>query len=181
MFTGIVQSVGEVISAGSCLRVRGILPYPIPVGGSVAVNGCCLTHLGGEDAYVFDLSGETLERTTLGSLAVGSRVNLEAALRAGDPLGGHFVQGHIDSVGTFLGVESGYHRFRVEEETYLVDKGSIAIDGVSLTVVHPIGGEFAVALIPHTLASTTLGELQSGASVNIEFDILAKYVMRGRA
>ena len=200
MFTGIVQAVGTVAyiakrGGGACLRtppegrmenppslqihVRG-LPYWPPVGGSVAIDGCCLTHRGEHGMLEFDLSLETYDRTTLGELVEGSRVNVEAALRAGDPIGGHFVTGHVDGVGEFLGSEGEVFRFRAPEggEGFLVDKGSIAIAGVSLTLVRPVGREFSVAVIPHTLSATTLGSLSVGDGVNIEYDVLARYARR---
>lgn len=179
MFTGIVQDVGTVLEPGSRLIVQARLPYEPPVGGSVAIDGCCLTHLGGSP-LAFDLSDETLARTTLGSLRAGSRVNVEAALRVGDPVGGHFVMGHVDGAAVFLGAEGEVFRFRAPEgaERFLADKGSVALAGVGLTVVRPSGLEFTVALVPHTLANTTLGSLAVGESVNIEFDVLARY---GRA
>jgi riboflavin synthase len=128
----------------------------------------------------FDLSLETYDRTTFGSLEDGSRVNVEAALRAGDAIGGHFVTGHVDGVGEFLGSDGEDFRFRVpsDGEGFLVDKGSIAIAGVSLTVVRPVGLEFSVAVIPHTLSATTLGSLAVGDGVNIEYDVLARYARR---
>ena len=201
MFTGIVQSVGQVVfiakkgSKGlSCqhdpkgaaaanfpsLQVHVVdLPYWPPEGGSVAIDGCCLTQRGGT-ILQFDLSDETYERTTLGGLEEGSSVNVEAALRAGDPIGGHFVTGHVDGVGRFLGSSGEEYRFQAPQgaEPYLADKGSIAVAGVSLTVIQPEGLEFSVALIPHTLESTTFGGLRRGDPVNIEFDLLARYARR---
>jgi riboflavin synthase len=200
MFTGIVQAVGTVAYIGkpggeACLRtppkgrmenppslqihVRG-LPYWPPVGGSVAIDGCCLTHRGDRSLLEFDLSLETYDRTTLGALEEGSMVYVETALRAGDPIGGHFVTGHVDGVGVFLGSEGEEYRFRVPDggEGFLVDKGSIAIAGVSLTVVRPEGLEFSVAVIPHTLSATTLGALSVGDGVNIEYDVLARYARK---
>lgn len=177
MFTGIVQSIGVVKRAGKRLLIEGKMPYEIPAGGSVAVNGCCLTHRGGE-MLSFDISDETLSRTTLGGLAEGYSVNLEAALRAGDPIGGHFVLGHVDSVGELVsrGEEAFEFRAPAEAAEFLADKGSITVDGVSLTVVGPRGGSFRVALVPHTLERTTLGELQPGGKVNLEYDIFARYI-----
>ncbi|MBA3725948.1 MAG: riboflavin synthase [Armatimonadetes bacterium] len=179
MFAGIVAGVGTVVQPGSRLVVTGGMPYPIPVGGSVSVNGCCLTHLGGE-GLAFDLSQETLSRTNLGGLVTGSRVNLEAALRVGDPLGGHFVQAHVDTTGEFLGREGETYRFRAPAEggRYLVDKGAITIDGVSLTVIDPKESDFGAAIIPHTLASTNFGDRQPGDRVNLEYDLLARYLAR---
>lgn len=199
MFTGIVQAVGTVAyvrkpGGGQCLRVPeadrdpnpsslqvhvGELPYWPPAGGSVAIDGCCLTHTGGS-LLAFDLSDETLFRTTLGALREGSQVNVEAALRAGDPIGGHFVTGHVDGVGEFLGSAGEEFRFRSPEgaEPFLADKGSIALAGVSLTVIRPSGLELSVALIPHTLSATTLGSLSPGDAVNVEYDVLARYARR---
>jgi len=185
MFTGIVQAVGEVVQAGRQLVVAvSGLPYEVPAGGSVAIDGCCLTRVllpHTSEGLTFDLSEETLARTTLGGLGAGTRVNVEAALRAGDPIGGHFVMGHVDGVGEFLGSDGEEFRFLAPEgaEGFLVDKGSVAIAGVSLTVVRPARLEFSVALVPHTLSVTTLGSLASGDSVNIEYDALARYAMRG--
>lgn len=180
MFTGIVQCVGTVVSTGNArLEVDApSLPYWPPDGGSIAIDGCCLTHTGGAP-LTFDLSDETLSRTTLGLLREGSQVNVEAALRAGEPIGGHFVTGHVDGMGAFLGSSGEEFRFSAPTggERYLADKGAITIAGVSLTVVRPAGLEFSVALIPHTLQATTLGSLSSGDPVNIEFDVLARYVL----
>lgn len=177
MFTGIVQAVGTIKQAGKRLVVEGKLPYEIPVGGSVSVNGCCLTHVGGE-LLNFDLSEETLRRTTLVSLKKNDKVNLEAALRAGDPIGGHFVQGHVDGVGTFIRSEGERFTFDAANgEELLVEKGSICIDGVSLTVMDSQGPRFSCALVPVTLARTTLSRLAPGDAVNLEYDILAKYAM----
>lgn len=183
MFTGIVQAVGSTLSVGHRLEVAAALPRVPSVGDSVAINGCCLTHIGGE-ALTFELSEETLARTTLGRLTPNMPVNVELALRVGDPMGGHFVSGHVDCVGTLLRRESGTagerFTFRAPERfaKYLVDKGSIAVDGVSLTVVEPSANEFHVWLIPHTLDSTTLGRMREGSEVNLEFDMLVRYVER---
>jgi riboflavin synthase len=192
MFTGIVQAVGTVRVAGRRLVVEVAgLPYEPPEGGSVAIDGVCLTRVclppptaGGdasqtrEGRLAFDLSHETLARTTLGALGEGSKVNVEAALRAGDPIGGHFVMGHVDGVGEFLGSSGEEFRFRAPDggERFLVDKGSITLAGVSLTVVRPEGRDLWVALIPQTLRETTLSELQPGGSVNVEYDALARYL-----
>jgi riboflavin synthase len=161
------------------VEARG-LPYWPAEGGSVAIDGCCLTHRGGGGLLEIDLSLETYDRTTFGSLEEGSRVNVEAALLAGDAIGGHFVTGHVDGVGEFLGSDGEEFRFRApsDGEDFLVDKGSIAIAGVSLTVVRPVGLEFSVAVIPHTLSATTLGSLAVGDGVNIEYDVLARYARR---
>lgn len=187
MFTGIVESLGEVVSRdGGRMEVRPephFAPEGFAEGESVAVNGCCLTVLPGEGLR-FDLSPETLDRTSLGSLAPGTRVNLERAMAMGGRLGGHVVQGHVDATGTFEGSRpegnSVVMRFRAPEGygRYLIDKGSVAIEGVSLTVVRPQGDTFEVWVIPHTLERTNLGALNPGDRVNLEFDVLAKYVER---
>ena len=191
MFTGIVESLGEVVSRdGGRLEVRPgphLAPEGFADGESVAVNGCCLTVLppdGPEDGLRFDLSPETLDRTSLGGLAPGTRVNLERATVAGGRLGGHVVQGHVDATGTFEGAReegnSVVMRFRAPAGggRYLIDKGSVAVEGVSLTVVRPEGDAFEVWVIPHTLERTNLGALRPGDRVNLEFDVLAKYVER---
>lgn len=186
MFTGLVQFKGTVRSFdGRVLTLDVASPSdPWSIGESVAVNGCCLTVVEFRDGLGFELSGETVSRTTFASFEPGLRVNVERALRAGDRLGGHFVQGHVDAVGRVVSVtpvEGGATlRIAVPEggEDLLIDKGSIAVDGVSLTVVAPDGGEFDVALIPHTLAETTLGDRRAGDRVNLEYDVLAKHVAK---
>jgi riboflavin synthase len=195
MFTGIVEELGEVVSVehlGGTARitVRGPqVTADARHGDSIAVNGTCLTVTGlsGSD-FTADVMAETLRRTGLGDLAPGSPVNLEGSLRVGDRLGGHMVQGHVDGVGTVTSRVSG-ERWDVVRITmppglarYLVEKGSIAVDGVSLTV-SALGGPaeppwFEVSLIPATLAATTLGRAQPGASVNLEADVIGKYVER---
>ena len=187
MFTGIVESLGEVASFdGGRLEIRaepGFAPEGLAVGESVAVNGCCLTVLPGEGLR-FDLSPETLARTSLGTLHAGARVDLERAMVMGGRLGGHIVQGHVDATGIFEGSSeegnSVVMRFRAPEGSgrYLIDKGSVTIEGVSLTVVRPEGDLFEVWAIPHTLERTRLGDLRPGDRVNLEFDVLAKYVER---
>lgn len=175
MFTGIVQERGRVLSfEGGRLVVESAVGAA--VGDSVAVNGVCLTVVDAPDGRLaFDVVQETLDRTK----SFGDDVNLEAALRAGDPLGGHYVQGHVDGVGT---VRSTAEPFWIDTPPellrYVVEKGSIAVDGVSLTVAAVDERGFAVALVPHTLDVTTLGRLQPGDGVNLEVDILAKYVER---
>jgi len=155
------------------------------IGDSIAVDGVCLTVVERNGAALsFDAVPETLARTSLGALAAGSRVNIEPALRAGDPLGGHYVQGHVDGVGTVRSVEREGEGRRIWLDTpadllrYVAEKGSIAVQGTSLTVaaVDPQG--FAVSLIPHTLEATTLDALEPGSRVNLETDVLAKYVER---
>ena len=178
MFTGLVREVGTVRSMD---RGRLVIEATIAaeLGDSVAVDGVCLTVVANESGTLaFDAVPETLSRTSLGDVAAGSGVNLEPALRVGDALGGHYVQGHVDGVGTFRGVVDGLHWFDAPAEInrYVVEKGSIAVQGTSLTVAATDSAGFAVALIPHTLEVTTLGRLEPGARVNLEADVLAKYV-----
>ena len=195
MFTGIVREVGRVASVdavGGGIRVEVEAPETAAataaataIGDSVSVSGCCLTAVSVTGRRIaFDAVPETLARTSLGALATGARVNLEPSLRAGEPLGGHYVQGHVDGVGTVRSVADEGESRRVwvdapsEILRYVVEKGSIAVEGASLTLAGVDDGGFSVALIPHTLAETTLGELAPGASVNLEVDVLAKYVER---
>jgi len=170
MFTGIVSERARVASSdGGRLVVETAIRAEI--GDSVAIDGVCLTVTGARDGQLaFDVMVETLRRAK----PFGREVNLEAALRAGDPLGGHYVQGHVDSTGTVRSVEpEGEGKLR-----YLVEKGSITVDGVSLTVAALDEQGFAVALVQHTLEVTTLGGLEAGDAVNLEVDVLAKYVER---
>jgi riboflavin synthase len=155
------------------------------VGDSISISGVCLTAESVEENDIrFSAVAETLRRTTLGALAAGDAVNVEPALRAGEPLGGHLVQGHVDGLGSIGSVEAEGEGLRVVVEAppeilrYCVEKGSITVDGVSLTVAELFDDAFAVALVPHTLMATTLGELGPGRSVNLEVDVLAKYVER---
>jgi riboflavin synthase len=191
VFTGIVREVGRVASVdlgNGGIRLEVDAPETAAataVGDSVAVNGCCLTAVSVDGRGIaFDAVPETLTRTSLGNLGAGARVNLEPSVRAGQPLGGHYVQGHVDRVGTVRTVADEGESRRVwvdappEILRYVVEKGSIALEGASLTVAGLDGDGFAVALIPHTLAETTLGELAPGAPVNLEVDVLAKYVER---
>ena len=192
MFTGLVQALGTVRAAtddghgGRTLTVSEAAIGPkLEVGESVAVNGACLTVVSREgDAFAFQVGPETLARTALGKLAPGDRVNLERSLRAGDPIGGHFVTGHIDCVGSVLEKqESGewltvWFGYPKEFGELLVPKGSVAVDGVSLTVVDVQAERFSVMLIPHTRDHTTLGLKGPGAAVNLEFDLLAKHVRK---
>jgi riboflavin synthase len=182
VFTGLVREVGAVVSfeAGR-LRIESSLAAAI--GDSVAIAGCCLTVVDGDRrTLAFDTVPETLARTTLGRLEVGAGVNLEPALRAGEPLGGHYVQGHVDGVGRVRSTEDEGDGRRVwfdappEILRYCVEKGSVAVDGVSLTIAEVDDDGFAVALVPHTLEVTTLGSLAAGDEVNLESDVLAKYV-----
>jgi len=192
MFTGLVQALGAVRAAeddGHGGRRFGVAePSVAPhlaVGESVAVGGACMTVVDrSADWFVFEAGPESLARTTLGDLKPGDRVNLERALRAGDPIGGHFVSGHVDAVGRVLSrVPSGdwetvWFGFPPEYGELLVEKGSVAVDGVSLTVVDVAADRFSVMLIPHTRLNTTLGDKVPGAGVNLEFDLLAKHVRR---
>jgi riboflavin synthase alpha subunit len=155
------------------------------VGDSIAVAGCCLTATAVEDGELrFDAVPETLVRTTLGALAEGAEVNLEPALRAGEPLGGHYVQGHVDGTGRVRSLEPEGEGVRLRLDVppellrYCAEKGSLAVDGVSLTIAGLDGEGVEIALVPHTLRATTLGELDPGDSVNLEVDLLAKYVER---
>lgn len=155
----------------------------IALGESIAVDGCCLTTVCA-GALEFEISPETFSRTVAGSYQVGSRVNLERAMKASDRFGGHIVQGHVDTMGSMVGqgVDGEWVTMTfdagLDGDRYLIDKGSVTVNGVSLTVVKPEGGLFSVALIPHTLAVTNLGGLQVGDSVNLEFDVVAKHVER---
>jgi riboflavin synthase len=190
MFTGLVREVGTVVSVAGDDTVRLELDAPATaaasaVGDSIAIDGVCLTVVAVEDGRLaFDAVPETLDRTSLGSLTRGSQVNLESALRAGEALGGHYVQGHVDGVAYVVSVEEEGNGKRLwfvppaELLRYVVEKGSITVQGVSLTVAAVSGAGFAVALIPHTLTATTLGELAPDDRVNIEVDVLAKYVER---
>jgi riboflavin synthase len=178
VFTGLIREVGTVASMDDGrLVVESSLTAGL--GDSIAVNGVCLTVVAASPLQ-FDAVAETLARTSLGDLRAGSRVNLEPALRAGDALGGHYVQGHVDGVGAFRGIAQGLHWFDAPAEIlrYVVEKGSIAVQGTSLTVAALDDDGFAVALIPHTLEVTTLGALEPGDRVNLEADVLAKYVER---
>ncbi len=192
MFTGLVQSLGRVAETaddghgGRALVVRDAdLAPKLTLGESVAVNGVCLTVVRHDAAeFAFQVGPETLLRTTLGSVRPGDGVNLERALRVGDHLGGHFVTGHVDCVGTVANrTPSGEWEdvtFAIppEFDELLVPKGSVAVDGVSLTVADTVAGGFRVMLIPHTLAVTTLGSRAVGSAVNLEFDLLAKHVRK---
>ena len=192
MFTGLIQAKGTLTSAtdegtgGRRLRVRGATIAPhLVLGESVAVNGVCLTVVAFDaETFDFQVGPETVQATVLGVIVAGAEVNLERALRVGDPIGGHFVTGHVDCVGTILDrttsgewetVRFGYPA-RFDE--LLVLKGSIAIDGISLTLAKVEPGQLAVMLIPHTLAHTTLGSKAIGDRVNLEFDLLAKHVQK---
>jgi riboflavin synthase len=186
MFTGIIEAVVQVVSFdGRRLTVsQPKNETDWSLGESIAIDGCCLTLVDASDELSFELSEETLERTTLADLQAGTWVNFERALRVGDRFGGHFVQGHVDGVGVVAGIEqheqSWTFTFEAPDgsEKLLVDKGSIAIDGISLTIVAPHGLSFSVAVIPHTFENTTLRHLKPGDRVNVEFDMIAKHVAR---
>jgi riboflavin synthase len=184
MFTGIVEELGSVISReGSRLRIgaRAVLEGA-RIGDSTAVNGCCLTIVAFDAAagwWDADVSDETYHRTVLGQLEPGDPVNLERPVRLEDRLGGHLVQGHVDAVGEIVdGVPDLRVRVPRHLMRYIVEKGSITVDGVSLTVVEPAADSFTVAVIPHTAAVTTLGAKGPGAGVNLEVDVIAKYTER---
>ncbi len=205
MFTGIVEELGVVRTVehhdgGARIEIAaGLVLEDAALGSSIAVNGCCLTVVEqGDGWWAADAQAETLQRTTVGSLAPGDPVNLERPVRLADRLGGHIVQGHVDGVGTVVArtpEPDGSTRLTIRLpdglDRYVVEKGSITVDGVSLTVAevtsmgdeHPdgtdhLGDGFGVALVPHTLAVTTLGVRTPGATVNLEVDVLAKYVER---
>jgi riboflavin synthase len=192
MFTGIIQAVGRIermepTASDRRLAVRapGLGLEQAQPGDSIAVNGCCLTAVRLEgDLFEADVSRETLERTTLGGLAVGDRVNLEKALTLATPLGGHLVSGHVDGIGTVVwrrpDGRSERWRFRVPAalSRYIAEKGSICVDGISLTVNGVEANEFEVNIVPHTAEVTTLAALGAGASVNLEVDLIARYLER---
>jgi riboflavin synthase len=188
VFTGIVEELGRVLDRRGARLViaAGKTLDSTDLGSSVAINGVCLTVVErGSDALAFDMGPETLAVTTLGDLAVGDPVNLERPLRMGDFLGGHIVQGHVDGIGLVTAVEraADTSRIRVEWQDprlapYLIAKGSVAVDGVSLTVAALDEGAFEVMVIPHTLAVTTLGATRRGRRVNLEMDMIGKYVLR---
>ena len=190
MFTGIVRELGVVVEAaevaggGRSLVVRAPATAALAtVGESVALSGCCLTATAvAGDTISFDAVPETVARTTLGLLESTHAVNVEPALRTGEPLGGHYVQGHVDAIGRVQSVEAEGEALRVFVEApddvlrYCVEKGSVTVDGVALTIAELAEDAFAVALVPHTLEATTLSGLRPGQAVNLEADVLAKYV-----
>ncbi|MER6001801.1 riboflavin synthase [Nonomuraea angiospora] len=191
MFTGIIEEKGEVVAidqagGGAVLSVRGpVVTSDAKHGDSIAVNGVCLTVVEVEDGvFTVDVMRESLDRSSLGGLKLGSPVNLERAVRADQRLGGHIVQGHVDGTAVLLSREPGESwddvRFSLPEalSPYVAEKGSIAIDGISLTVTTVDDDSFGVSLIPTTLKLTTMGERQVGDTVNIEVDVIAKYVER---
>ena len=180
MFTGLIEELGALAGRdGSRFTFAAdLVTADAKVGDSISVNGCCLTVVElGPGRWSADVVDETLARTTLGDLRPGDPVNLERPVRAADRLGGHVVQGHVDGVGQVVAAAPDL-AIRVADSRYLVEKGSVAVDGVSLTVVGVADDVFRVAVIPHTAAVTTLGRLVPGDRVNLEFDILAKYVER---
>jgi riboflavin synthase len=192
MFTGIVVATGRLVAAvakGGDLELgvdaAALGAGRLAVGDSVSVEGVCLTvtRLDGPVFYA-DVSRETLAKTTLGTLKDGARINLEPSLRAGDPLGGHLVSGHVDAVGTLVSADEDARSWRLQFELppplmrYVAPKGSICVSGVSLTVNEVAGRRFDVNIIPHTREATTLGELRVGAGVNIEIDTIARYLER---
>ena len=191
MFTGIVRELGLVVEAeeaggGRALSVRApATAARARVGDSVAINGCCLTATEIADGTMrFHAVPETIARSTLGTLEPDEEVNVEPAIRAGEELGGHYVQGHVDAVGRIRSVDAEGQGLRVVVEApdavlrYCVEKGSVTVEGVSLTVAEVADDAFAVALVPHTLEATTLSAIQPGLAVNLEADVLAKYVER---
>jgi riboflavin synthase len=193
VFTGIVREKGRVVSSegngdGDSVTIRVAAPLTAAqtgLGDSVAVAGCCLTAISSENGeLVFDAVPETLARTTLAELVEGVEVNLEGALRAGDPLGGHYVQGHVDGIGRVRSLEAEGDGARLwldvppDLQHYCVEKGSLTVDGVSLTIAAVDEDGVAIALVPHTLRETTLSALGPGDAVNLEADVLAKYLER---
>ena len=191
MFTGIIERTLHVVGVADGPRFRRLtLPNPwddVKHGESIAVNGCCLTvaemSAGGAGELGFDVIAETLDKTNLGRLFAGDRVNVERSLRVGDRIDGHVVQGHVDATGQLLSVENTGDEWRLTVEAppavakYLVPKGSVTVDGVSLTIAAVDGHQFQVALIPTTLSLTTLGERTVGAMVNLEADVMAKTIV----
>ncbi|MGH8303763.1 MAG: riboflavin synthase [Steroidobacteraceae bacterium] len=192
MFTGIVQDVGRVVSReerGGDVRLliafSQLNPSGIAIGDSICVQGCCLTAVELRNrTFAADVSRETLSLTTLGDLAPGSPLNLEPSLKAGDPLGGHLVSGHVDGIGQIAAISGDARSTRIELSVpvglsrYIARKGSVAIDGVSLTVNEVQATTFGINLIPHTQSVTTLGALRVGTRVNLEVDQIARYVER---
>jgi riboflavin synthase len=190
MFTGLVQCLGQLVALrdaapGKRLTIDCPELADAALGDSIAINGCCLTVVRRDGPRLaFEAGPETLARTNLGALAVGDAVNLEPSLRVGDRLGGHFVSGHVEGLATLAerrderDWSTFWFAYPQELGRYMVPKGSIAVDGVSLTVVDVEPERFSVALIPHTLEHTTLGRLAAGGRVNLETDLLAKYAQK---
>ncbi|MEQ9198375.1 MAG: riboflavin synthase [Rhodospirillales bacterium] len=192
MFTGIITDIGciaEVIKRqGEDLRFHIRTGYDvtgIDLGASIACSGCCLTAVDfGPDWFAVDVSGETLSKTTLGAWRAGTRINLERSLKVGDELGGHIVSGHVDGIATITDIqtEDGSRRFTFDAPRtlarFVAQKGSVALDGASLTVNDVSGMRFGINIIPHTAAMTTFGDRRTGDRVNMEIDVLARYVAR---
>jgi riboflavin synthase len=192
MFTGIILTTGRITAMNDkggdlelAVDAAGLDVARIAIGDSICVQGVCLTATRKQGTSFFaDVSRETLTKTTLGKLGVSSRVNLEPSLRAGDPLGGHLVSGHVDAVGAVRGMQQDARSWRLDFELpaslmrFVAAKGSICINGVSLTVNNVAGQRFDVNIIPHTRAVTTLGELQISDGVNVEIDVVARYIDR---
>jgi riboflavin synthase len=185
MFTGIVEELGIVAAAGTKLEVHcSTVLSDLPIGGSIAVNGVCLTAVAvTAGGFAADLAPETLSRSNLGDLATGSRVNLERPVTPATRLSGHIVQGHVDATGQIvaldeLGDGNWWLKVRVPKslDRYLVEKGSITLDGISLTIAALDGDVIGVTIIPHTFANTTIGQARVGTRLNIEVDVLAKHV-----
>jgi riboflavin synthase len=191
MFTGIISDIGTVAARdGGRFTIRSGYPAPsIGLGASIACDGACLTVTAIEPAragstYTVDVSNETLAKTTLGEWHAGRRINLERALKAGDELGGHMVSGHVDGVARVVAIrpDGGSLRFTIEAPAdlarYIAPKGSVALDGISLTVNEVDGARFGVNIIPHTLTHTTLSDKKPGSALNLEVDVFARYVAR---
>jgi len=191
MFTGIVTDIGRVREVRQTERDRRYEIQTvwdvsgIDLGASISHSGCCLTVVGkGPDWFAVEVSGETLDKTTLGSWQAGGRVNLERAAKLGDEMGGHVVSGHVDGLGRVVSIEpaGGSHHIVIEApdplHRYIAAKGSITVDGVSLTVNAVNGRRFDLNIIPHTWEATTLGDLKPGDAVNLEIDMLARYLAR---
>jgi riboflavin synthase len=192
MFTGIILTTGRITAMNDkggdlelAVDAAGLDVARIAIGDSICVQGVCLTATRKQGTSFFaDVSRETLTKTTLGKLVVGSKVNLEPSLRAGDPLGGHLVSGHVDAVGALRGMQQDARSWRLDFELpaslmrFVAAKGSICINGVSLTVNNVAGQRFDVNIIPHTRAVTTLGDLQISDGVNVEIDVVARYLER---
>ncbi|MBI5779146.1 MAG: riboflavin synthase [Planctomycetes bacterium] len=193
MFTGIVQQIGQIIKTaqkGSLLQLTVKIPAmdkQVKIGDSIAINGVCLTvttKTSHKNTFTFDVMSETVKRTTLSSFKAGDKVNTELAIMSGDPFGGHFVQGHIDTVGKVSSITKSGSNCLIqitcppETAKSIIEKGSIAIDGVSLTAFDIRSDRFSLGLIPHTLKSTILGAKKIGDKVNIEVDMLGKYIQK---
>jgi riboflavin synthase len=183
MFTGIIQAVGTVVSFenGRLILNSGSLSLDkLELGESIAVDGVCLTLVNAKEDLSFELSPETVQRSAFSWIQSGSKVNLERAMLASDRFGGHIVQGHVDCVGEIISIReegnSFVYRFKIPSERYIIEKGSVTLNGISLTVVEPQANEFEVWVIPHTHSHTNLGTLQAGSKVNVEYDVVAKYL-----